>query len=93
LRTHLRPDRFLAGGIVGQEVEKILRREILAESVNASRKEELLYLRNGSAFRLPDSGKIGFAIESRRRRGQIRFALSRTRNGRIPVHGPLGVNV
>src|SRR5262249_50832781 len=56
LRTHLRPHRFLTGGIVGKDVEEILRREILAESVNAAGQEELLYLLNGRAFSLPDSG-------------------------------------
>ena len=93
MRAHLRPHRFLAGRIVGKEVEEILRREILAESIDATGKEELLYLRNRCAFSLPDPRKIGFAIESRSRRRQVRFAVPRPRDGRIVVRRPLGVKV
>src|SRR5215831_8712852 len=92
LRAHLRPHRFLAGGIVGKEVEEILRRQILPESVNAAGKQELPYLLNGRALTLPDSREIRFAIEAGRGRGQIRFAVPRPWNYRIVIHRPLRVN-
>src|SRR3954465_3844023 len=93
LSTDVRPDRFFSGGIIGKEIEEILRWDILAESVNALGKEELAYLRNWRALRLPDSGEIGFAIETGCRRGKIRFSVPRSGNGRIVVHGPLGIGV
>jgi len=93
LRTHLGPQRLLTRGIVGKKVEEVPRRQILTESVDASGKEKLLDLGKGGTLSLPDSRKIDFATETRRRREQIRFAVSCTGNSRIVVHGPLSIDV
>jgi hypothetical protein len=88
LRAHLGPHRFLAGGIVGEEVEEILGWEILAQAINAAGKKVLPYLRNRGAFSLPDSREIGLAVETRRSRGQIRLAVRCTGNYGIVVTRP-----
>src|SRR6185369_2287973 len=68
-----RQHRFLAQRNIGEEVEEVFRRKILAQAVNAAREEELLYFFHRGAFRWPDPGKIGLAIETGA--GADRFGL------------------
>src|SRR5579883_2272263 len=78
---------------IGKEVEKILRRKILAQAVNVAGKQELPYLGDRSAFRLPDAGKVRLAIGARRGRREVRPAVLGPRRGGIAIRCPLGVDV